>query len=324
MQQLFIINPTAGKTDASVVLVPQIQAAAARAGVDVQIEITRSRGHARQLAEAAAASGEEVHIYAAGGDGTMNEVLQGAANHPNIAVGCIPCGSGNDYVRNFGAPADFLDMDAQLAAEAFPVDLLATPQGYGIDIYAAGIDAQVANGIPKWRRIPLCGGTTAYTLSILEAVCSSFRHHLHIQADDRELDGVYMMLAICNARMYGGGYCAAPNASLDDGLLDVVLLKPVPRLKPARPFGRLQKRRAPYAGRYGDRKVPPVLNVLPHIGHRYPGAGPKADDHHPGRRMFAPENAARRDGTAQRPYPFAAKTRIQRTCSAGHGRVSNV
>ena len=127
MQQLFIINPTAGKTDASVVLVPQIQAAAARAGVDVQIEITRSRGHARQLAEAAAASGEEVHIYAAGGDGTMNEVLQGAANHPNIAVGCIPCGSGNDYVRNFGAPADFLDMDAQLAAEAFPVDLLATP-----------------------------------------------------------------------------------------------------------------------------------------------------------------------------------------------------
>lgn len=78
-------------------------------------------------------------------------------------MGCIPCGSGNDYVRNFGAPADFLDMDAQLAAEAFPVDLLATPQGYGIDIYAAGIDAQVANGIPKWRRIPLCGGTTAYT-----------------------------------------------------------------------------------------------------------------------------------------------------------------
>ena len=155
MQQLFIINPAAGKTDASVVLVPQIQAAAARAGVDVQIEVTRSRGHARQLAEAAAASGEEVHIYAAGGDGTMNEVLQGAANHPNLAVGCIPCGSGNDYVRNFGAPADFLDMDAQLAAEAFPVDLLATPQGYGIDIYAAGIDAQVANGIPKWRRIPL-------------------------------------------------------------------------------------------------------------------------------------------------------------------------
>lgn len=144
MQQLFIINPAAGKTDASVVLVPQIQAAAARAGVDVQIEVTRSRGHARQLAEAAAASGEEVHIYAAGGDGTMNEVLQGAANHPNIAVGCIPCGSGNDYVRNFGAPADFLDMDAQLAAEAFPVDLLATPQA----------------STPRWPTVSPSGGAS--------------------------------------------------------------------------------------------------------------------------------------------------------------------
>ena len=64
-----------------------------------------------------------------------------------------------------------------------------------------------------------------------------------------ELDGVYMMLAICNAQMYGGGYRAAPYARLDDGLLDVVLLKPVPRLKLPGLLGRLPKRRAPYAGR---------------------------------------------------------------------------
>ena len=73
MQQLFIINPTAGKADASTELVPRIRTAAARAGVEPRIEITQSKGHARQLAAQAAASGEEVHIYAAGGDGTMNE-----------------------------------------------------------------------------------------------------------------------------------------------------------------------------------------------------------------------------------------------------------
>ena len=231
MQHIFIINPTAGKVDASVALIPQIHAAASRAGVRPTIEVTRRAGQARDLAAKYASSGQEIFLYACGGDGTLNEVLQGAAGYGNAAVGCVPCGSGNDYVRNFGTQAQFLDLDAQLAARPFTVDMIRTPQGCGIDIYAAGIDAQVANGIPKWRRIPLCGGTTAYTLSILEAVCSSFRHHLHIQADDRELDGVYMMLAICNARMYGGGCCAAPNASLDDGLLDVVLLKPVPRLK---------------------------------------------------------------------------------------------
>lgn len=231
IRYLFIINPTAGKVDASVALPPRIRAAAERAGIEFTIVVTRRAGHAREVAESCAESSEPVRIYACGGDGTFNEVLQGAAGHEQISVGCIPCGSGNDYVRNFGNQSDFLDLDAQLAADSYPADLIRTPQGYGIDIYAAGIDAQVANGIPKWRRVPFCGGTTAYTLSILEAVCSSFRHRLHIRADHLEMEDTFMMLAICNARMYGGGYCAAPYANMDDGLLDVVLLKPVPRLR---------------------------------------------------------------------------------------------
>ena len=220
MQHIFIINPTAGKVDASVALIPQIHAAASRAGLHPTIEVTRRAGQARDLAAKYAAGGEEVYLYAcggdgtlpadasliiAGGDGTLNEILQGAIDRPNAAIGCVPCGSGNDYVRNFGTQAQFLDLDAQLAAQPFAADVIRTPQGCGIDIYAAGIDAQVANGIPKWRRVPFCGGTTAYTLSILEAVC--------------------------NGQQYGGGYCAAPHASMTDGLLDVVLLRPVPRLK---------------------------------------------------------------------------------------------
>lgn len=231
MRYLFLINPTAGKADASIALLPKIRTAAERAGITAEIVITRHAGHAREVVAAQAATGDPTHIYACGGDGTLNEVLQGAAGQDQLAVGCIPCGSGNDYIRNFGNQSDFLDLDAQIAAVARPVDLIQTPQGYGIDIYAAGVDAQVANGIPKWRRVPLCGGTTAYTLSILEAICSSFRHRLHITADGFEQEGTYMMLAICNARMYGGGYCAAPYASMDDGLLDVILLKPVSRLK---------------------------------------------------------------------------------------------
>ncbi|MFR3226673.1 MAG: diacylglycerol/lipid kinase family protein [Blautia massiliensis (ex Durand et al. 2017)] len=231
MRWLFIINPTAGKVDASVSLMPRIRAAAARAGIEPSIVVTRHAGHAREITAACAESGEEVRVYACGGDGTMNEVLQAAAGKERIAVGCIPCGSGNDYVRNFGTQADFLNLDAQFVAECRQADLIRTPQGYGIDIYAAGIDAQVANGIAKWRRVPLCGGTTAYTLSILEAACGTFRHRLRIQTDQGEMEGIYMMLAVCNAQMYGGGYCAAPYASMDDGLLDVVLLKPVPRLK---------------------------------------------------------------------------------------------
>ena len=202
MQHIFIINPTAGKVDASVALIPQIHAAASRAGLHPTIEVTRRAGQARALAAQYAAALRELAEF-----------------------------SGNDYVRNFGTQAQFLDLDAQLAAQPFAADVIRTPQGCGIDIYAAGIDAQVANGIPKWRRVPFCGGTTAYTLSILEAVCSTFRHRLRITADDRQLEDTFMMLAVCNGQQYGGGYCAAPHASMTDGLLDVVLLRPVPRLK---------------------------------------------------------------------------------------------
>lgn len=231
IRYLFVINPAAGKTDVTAALLPRIRAAADRAGITPEIEITRGPGHAREIAARCLGCGEPVRLYSCGGDGTMNEILQSVAGQEQMAVGCVPCGSGNDYIRNFGTQADFMDLDDQLRAVECPADLIRTPQGFGINIYATGIDAQVANGIPKWRRLPLCGGTTAYTLSILEAVCSTFRHRLRIRTQEGVREDSFMMLAICNAQMYGGGYRAAPLASMDDGLLDVVLIRPVPRIR---------------------------------------------------------------------------------------------
>ena len=170
-------------------------------------------------------------MYACGGDGTLNEVLQAAAGCPRLAVGCVPCGSGNDYVRNFGTAEDFLDLRAQLQAEPAPMDALDTTFGYGVGICAAGLDALVAYQIPRFRRLPGCGGTMAYTLSILQVMTTRFGHRVRITLDGRAHTGDYMMAAVCNGRMYGGGYCAAPLARLDDGLLDVVLVRPLSRLQ---------------------------------------------------------------------------------------------
>lgn len=228
MRYLFVINPTAGKRDAGAWLTPQIQRAAAAAGVTAEIVRTTHAGHARQLAAQAAAGGEEVRLYACGGDGTLNELLQSAVGCPHLAVGCIPCGSGNDYVRNFPRQEAFLNLEAQLRAAAVPVDAIRTPFGCGVDICAAGLDAQVAYGIPKFRRLPFCGGSMAYTLSIAETAFSRYGHRLRLTLDDRVLEGEYMLAALCNGRLYGGGYLAAPHAAMDDGLLDVVLVRPMP------------------------------------------------------------------------------------------------
>ena len=133
MHTLFLLNPTAGKTDCTQQLPQQINAAAARAGLapeEYTIRITTHAGHARELARAAAAgaqqAGEPLRIFTAGGDGTFNEALTGAYGFAGTAVGCLPYGSGNDFLRTFGTREEFLDLDAQLAGGAVPIDLMQT------------------------------------------------------------------------------------------------------------------------------------------------------------------------------------------------------
>lgn len=80
------------------------------------IQVTNHAGHARELANAAAQqarqSGEELRVFTAGGDGTFNEALTGIYGYANAAVGCLPFGSGNDFLRTFGTKEEFLDLDA--------------------------------------------------------------------------------------------------------------------------------------------------------------------------------------------------------------------
>lgn len=244
MRTLFILNPVAGKHDCSAALPPQISAAAARAGLapeNVKIERTAHSGHACELAQAAAEAarkaGESLRIYTAGGDGTFNEALVGAYGCQNAAVGCLPYGSGNDFLRTYGAKDEFLDLDAQLAGGEACIDLMQTSLGLSATICAAGLDAQVAYGIPKFRRIPLCGGEVSYLLSIVEQLCGHIGRRVQYAIDGETFEVDCLMCAICNGRAYGGGFIAAPEAQPDDGWLDVFIVRTVGRLTIAKLLG---------------------------------------------------------------------------------------
>ena len=237
MQTLFLLNPTAGKADCTRQLPEQIRAAAARTGLqpgDYTIRVTEHAGHARELARAAAEAaqnnGESLHVYTAGGDGTFNEALTGIYGFEQAAVGCLPFGSGNDFLRTFGTKAEFLDLDAQLTGGVVPIDLMRTSLGLSATICAAGLDAQVAYGIPKFRRIPLCGGEVAYALSIVEQLCGHIGRTIEYTIDGEVFTVDCLMCAICNGRTYGGGFCAGPEAQPDDGWLDVFIVRKVSRL----------------------------------------------------------------------------------------------
>ena len=244
MHTLFLLNPTAGKTDCTRTLPQQIEAAAARAGLAPEaytIQVTTHAGHARELANAAARqarqAGETLRIYTAGGDGTFNEALTGAYGYENTAVGCLPFGSGNDFLRTFGTKEEFLDLDAQLAGGPVSIDLMDTSLGLSATICAAGLDAQVAYGIPKFRRIPLCGGEMAYALSIVEQLCGHIGRRVEYTIDGETFAVDCLMCAICNGRAYGGGFLAAPEADPADGWLDVMIVRRVGRLTIAKLLG---------------------------------------------------------------------------------------
>lgn len=259
MKHVFIVNPVSGKADASGALVPRIITAAKALGADYSIELTEYHRHAVELAQRAAGSAEgPVRLYACGGDGTFGQVLQGAWQHPNAEVTCVPCGSGNDFIRNYGTKEDFLDLPGLIQGEAIPIDLIRTPFGVSASICSAGLDAQVAYGIPKFRRVPLCGGSMAYNLSIIECLCGKLSHRVRIEIDGETLEEDCILAAICNGTTYGGGYMAAPEAILDDGLLDIVVVRRLSRLRIAKVLGIYQKGRHVKDGRV----IPSLEDVM--------------------------------------------------------------
>lgn len=246
MKNIFIVNPVAGGRDVSDELGRTLSIAAQKAGVpreDYVITRTTHAGHARELAESYARTGEHVRLFAVGGDGTLNEVLSGAYPYKNAAVGCIPYGSGNDFLRNFGAKEEFLDLADQLQGQEMDIDLFHTEYGVGASICSAGLDAQIAYGIPKFRRLPLCGGETAYRLSILQNLIGPLGRTLRITLDDRTITEECLMTAICNGGYYGGGFRAAPDCAMDDGLLDVMVVRKTGLLRIAKVLPLYQKGR---------------------------------------------------------------------------------
>lgn len=228
MEYYFIVNPTAGQVDQSQIFEAQMWQAAQKAGILPELchmLCTEYKGHAKILAAQIAQKGEACAIYSVGGDGTFSETLNGAYLYPNAAVGCIPHGSGNDFLRSFGTREQFLDLVAQFQGAPLAIDVMQTQNGISAAICSVGLDAKVAYGIPKFRRFPLCGGSMAYNLSILQCLLGKLGQKLTITLDDKVLHKDCLMVAVCNGKTYGGGFYAAPEASLTDGLLDVMIVK---------------------------------------------------------------------------------------------------
>ncbi len=231
MRHLFILNPAAGKRKDVEALTREIQDVMAERTDPWTLEITAAAGDAERIADRWCREGTEpLRIYALGGDGTLNEVANGAAGYDHVAVGCCPLGSGNDFIKTFGTDGDFRSLKALVEAPAYPVDLIDCNGRISVNICSIGIDARVGLGMSKYRRMPLVSGNGAYNLSLVENVIRGISRRFRIQIGNELLTGKYTLIAVCHGRWYGGTFNPVPDACPDDGELDLVIVKGCGRL----------------------------------------------------------------------------------------------
>lgn len=232
MRYVLIANPAAGKQNPAETVLPQVRNYFQEQGLNPTCYMTKGPGDAVKLAAMEAEKGDPVRIYAFGGDGTLGEVAQGAAGKRNAEIGIFPCGSGNDYIKVFGSLQDFLSPEKQLAGLSRPVDLIQTELGVSINVCSVGMDALVALKMERLKRLPLVSGASAYNLALMQVLLGHIGDNLRVRIDGQEeFTDCFLFALAASGRYYGGGYCGAPQAVPDDGLLDFVLIRKPPFYK---------------------------------------------------------------------------------------------
>lgn len=239
MKHLFIVNPVAGGKDRREYVAEQARLALEGSEDAYEVYVTTAPMDACAKIAAEAAVADELRVYACGGDGTLNEVINGVIGHPNAAVTHFPAGSGNDFIKIFSDPTAFRDVGRLLDGEVSDFDVIrCLDEHYALNICSMGFDARIGTSISKYKRIPLVSGSGAYVLSTGVNLIKGIQQHYVIEVDGERIDGKQSLICIANGRWYGGGFNPLPEAEPDDGLLDVLIVKGVSRLTVANVIGK--------------------------------------------------------------------------------------
>ena len=253
MKHIFIINPHAGKRDQTSRIYEMADHLREAHGLTCACMLTDRPGGAADMARKLAETGEELRLYACGGDGTISEVANGIAGFSNAAMTAIPTGTGNDFLKNFGPDMEkFQDAENLWAGEVFPLDLIACNGRLCLTIACNGIDARIADSVHQYGNSPLLHGRNSYLASVaVNFLFKPIGRHWKVWLDDEALEDDFALVSMCNGRYYDGGSMPVPEARMNDGVLHTVLIKNIPKATFARLF-------APYsAGEY--RKLPQEL-----------------------------------------------------------------
>ncbi len=223
----YVINPVAGKKRA-VQRVSFIKEITEKQGYEAAIYITDKPGAGIKKAAEAVEKGCHI-VVAVGGDGTVNEVVNGVGDN-NVTVGVIPAGSGNDFARALEIPLAFEEaLDCILRGKTKMVDIGMVNGKRFVNVASVGFDAQVVMETDNIKhRIK---GPLAYFLGVFKALTAYKPFDLELEFQGETIKKQAVLIAVANGIFYGGGMKVAPDALLDDGLFDVCLVEGIPKLR---------------------------------------------------------------------------------------------
>lgn len=200
-------------------------------GHRVDVHVTWEQGDATRFARDSAREGLTA-IIAAGGDGTVNEVLNGL-DDSDVPLGILPVGTANDFARQTGIPLDVDHaMDVILRREPTRVDTLSLNGRRFLNVSTGGVGAEATADTPAEAKESL--GMLAYAITGARKLRELAPRRARVTGPGFEHDGEFVLFAVGNARLTGGGVAIAPRATITDGLLDFCLVEPMPRAEFAR------------------------------------------------------------------------------------------
>jgi len=246
MKHLFIINPAAGSYNRTEEYSEVIHKVCRARKLTYEVRVSTAPGECARIAREAAQTGEELRLYACGGDGTLNEVVAGAAGYPNAAVTVFSGGSGNDFVKLFDEPKAFFDLNRLMDADEVTFDLIKCNDDIALNICSVGLDARIGTDVSRYKRLPLLHGFRAYAASTVVNVFKGISEHYVVEVNGERIDSEQTFICVCNGRFYGGGFNPVPEADPTDGMLDVLLVRKISRMEVPGIIGKYK------AGRYKE------------------------------------------------------------------------
>ena len=246
MRYAFIVNPASGQGKHDMDLIPEIEELIhGNPNRDIKVYYTRGEKDATVLAELIAGEAEEdTVIFACGGDGTIQEVANGIYGHEHGILGIVPVGSGNDFVRELakskGNTDSYLRLPAHFNGMIRRIDLIRMSWiedgeershliTNGINI---GFDGNTAILAHDLKRLPLVSGTGSYLLAVARNLAAKKGQKLRITADGKDFHtGELLLATAANGGFCGGGVQSCPRADLSDGLIELMAIRDISRLR---------------------------------------------------------------------------------------------